>query len=83
MNNNYFKYYTRHLLVMVLFAISLLVNTSAIAQNENVVTGKVTSVGDNSGLPGVNISIKGTSKGTITVRNETTRRFVFHKLILT
>src|SRR5690349_5018293 len=31
-----------------------------------VVTGKVTTPGDESGLPGVNIVIKGTSQGTTT-----------------
>src|SRR5210317_578897 len=34
------------------------------AQSQNIVTGKVTSMDDASGLPGVNIMIKGTSTGT-------------------
>ncbi len=33
---------------------------------ERKVTGRVTSAEDNSGLPGVNVIVKGTSKGTIT-----------------
>jgi len=33
---------------------------------EIIVTGKVTSFADNQPLPGVNVSIKGISKGTIT-----------------
>ena len=37
----------------------------AIAQ-EKVVNGTVTSVEDNTGLPGVNVIVKGTSKGTVT-----------------
>jgi TonB-linked SusC/RagA family outer membrane protein len=36
---------------------------------QGVVTGKVTSADDNSGLPGVNVVIKGTSNGTVTDAN--------------
>ena len=37
-----------------------------VAGQERSVTGKVTSVEDNSGLPGVNVIIKGTDQGTVT-----------------
>lgn len=36
---------------------------------QNVITGRVTELNDNSGLPGVSVSLKGTSKGTITDSN--------------
>lgn len=40
--------------------------TGEVLENLRVVTGKVTSAEDGSGLPGVNVIIKGTTKGTIT-----------------
>ena len=43
----------------------LVASFSAIAQ-ERVVSGKVTSSDDGSGIPGANILIKGTSNGTVT-----------------
>ncbi len=48
-----------------LLFILVLVNTFAAAQIQRL-TGKVTSIADQSGLPGVNVVIKGTSQGTIT-----------------
>jgi len=43
-------------------AVALLFSLGAFAQD--VVSGKVTDAGDGSGLPGVSIAVKGTSKGT-------------------
>jgi TonB-dependent starch-binding outer membrane protein SusC len=43
----------------------ILLNTFSFAQTQTL-TGKVTSVVDQTGLPGVNVVIKGTSQGTIT-----------------
>ena len=50
----------RYSFVLLLFA-----SFAAVAQ-ERVVTGKVTSKDDGSGIPGANIQIKGTSNGTVT-----------------
>jgi TonB-linked SusC/RagA family outer membrane protein len=52
------------ILLVVCFA------TGVVAQ-ERTVTGKVTGEGDDFGLPGVNILIKGTSNGTVTDFNGT------------
>src|SRR5688572_16302335 len=43
----------------------LLLHFSSLAQ-ETTVTGRVTSVSDNSSLPGVSVTIKGRSTGTVT-----------------
>ena len=51
----------RILLVFLLFATL----TNIVNAQERVVTGKVTGA-DGSGLPGVNVTLKGTSSGTIT-----------------
>ena len=47
------------------FLLLLLASSVAMAQ-ERVVSGKVTSSDDGSGIPGANIQIKGTSNGTVT-----------------
>ena len=47
------------------FLLLLLASSVAMAQ-ERVVSGKVTSSDDGSGIPGANIQIKGTSSGTVT-----------------
>lgn len=43
--------------------------TGAFAQEEHVLSGKVTGVSDKSGIPGVSILIKGTTNGTTTDAN--------------
>jgi TonB-linked SusC/RagA family outer membrane protein len=50
-------------------AIALLISLGAFAQD--VVTGKVTDAADGSGVPGVSIAVKGTTKGTQTDVNGT------------
>jgi TonB-dependent starch-binding outer membrane protein SusC len=52
-------------MIRLLPFIIILVGNVALAQIQHI-TGKVTSVADPSGLPGVNVVIKGTSEGTIT-----------------
>lgn len=49
---------------LLLVPVLLLLAASAMAQN--VVSGRVTSSEDGSGMPGVNILVKGSSQGTIT-----------------
>jgi TonB-linked SusC/RagA family outer membrane protein len=66
MNNNYLKYNTRHLKVLLVFVITLFVNISVNAQNGQVVTGTVTAIEDGSALPGVSILVKGTTTGVST-----------------
>jgi len=66
MNNNYLKYNTRHLKVLLVFVITLFVNISVNAQNGQVVTGTVTAIEDGSSLPGVSILVKGTTTGVST-----------------
>ena len=66
MNIEYLKYRSRHILVLVLFVVSLLFNFSVNAQNRQVVTGTVTLSEDGSPLPGASIIIKGTKQGTAT-----------------
>ena len=66
MNNNYLKYNTRHLKVLLVFVIALFVNISVNAQNGQVVTGTVTAIEDGSSLPGVSILVKGTTVGVST-----------------
>lgn len=51
----------KRLLLLLFFTISF----SVFAQ-ESQISGRVISASDNTGLPGVNVVIKGTSKGTIT-----------------
>src|SRR5262245_38389044 len=55
-------------LMMLIFFTSSLLAFEAVAQ-ERTVTGKIVSVKDGSALPGVNILIKGTTKGTVTDMN--------------
>jgi len=67
MNNNYIKYNTRQLFVFVLFAMLLLVPSTALAQTNQInVSGQVTLEEDSSVLPGVTIIIKGTTQGVTT-----------------
>ncbi len=66
MNKNQSKYYTNHLLVIALFVASMLVSNQAFAQNGYTVTGRIIQSDDNSTLPGVSVTIKGTTVGTIT-----------------
>ena len=56
--------------LLMTFLFTLLSVASLFAQDKKV-TGKVTSAEDGSGLPGVTISVKGTSKGTQTDVNGT------------
>jgi TonB-linked SusC/RagA family outer membrane protein len=55
----------RILLVCCLTAVFALVNSELWAQ-ERTVSGRVTSAEDGSGLPGVNVVLKGTTTGTVT-----------------
>jgi TonB-dependent starch-binding outer membrane protein SusC len=52
-------------MIRLLPFIIILVSNVALAQTQQI-TGKVSSVADPSGLPGVNVVIKGTTDGTIT-----------------
>ncbi len=52
-------------LLIKLVPLLLLINSMAWAQ-ERTVTGKVTSADDGTGLPGVNLVVKGTTSGTVT-----------------
>jgi hypothetical protein len=71
--------------LLMTFLLAFFTLTSLIAQ-ERKITGKVTSAEDGSNLPGVSVSIKGTTKGTqtnaegvysISVPNSTTLVFSF------
>ncbi len=55
----------KNLLVRMLPLLFALITSVAWAQ-ERTVTGKVTSAEDGSGLPGVNVLVKGTTNGTVT-----------------
>ena len=50
-------------------AVALLISLGAFAQD--VVTGKVTDAADGSGLPGVSVAVKGTTRGAQTDANGT------------
>ncbi|MBT1689851.1 SusC/RagA family TonB-linked outer membrane protein [Dawidia soli] len=54
------------LLLLILLAVLV---TPAVAQQEVTIKGKVTELVDGTGLPGVNVLIKGTSTGTTTDMN--------------
>jgi TonB-linked SusC/RagA family outer membrane protein len=54
----------RRILLLCLTAVALLASGAAWAQ-ERTISGKITSAEDGSALPGVNIVIKGTTKGTV------------------
>lgn len=58
----------KNLLLKMLPLFLILLTSMAWAQ-ERTVTGKVTSADDGSGLPGVNVLIKGTTNGTVTDSN--------------
>ena len=71
--------------LLMTFLLAFFTLTSLIAQ-ERKITGKVTSAEDGSNLPGVSVSIKGSTKGTqtnaegvysISVPNSTTLVFSF------
>ncbi|MEX2234149.1 MAG: carboxypeptidase-like regulatory domain-containing protein, partial [Cyclobacteriaceae bacterium] len=53
-------------ILSLLFSLLLIGNGFAIPLQETRVTGRVTSVEDNAGLPGVSIVVKGSQQGTIT-----------------
>jgi TonB-linked SusC/RagA family outer membrane protein len=52
-------------LLLILAFLGLIISFNTSAQSVTV-TGRVTSATDNSALPGVNVTLKGTSRGTIT-----------------
>src|SRR6187549_2231906 len=58
----------KRILLVCLTAVLALASSELWAQ-ERTVTGKVTSTEDGSGLPGVNVVIKGTTNGTVTDAN--------------
>jgi hypothetical protein len=49
-----------------LIALLLVFLADAVSAQDQVVTGKITDAVDGQPLPGVNVAVKGTSKGTIT-----------------
>lgn len=55
----------KKILLVKIFAVLMLVSSLAWAQ-ERTVSGRVTSAEDGSGLPGVNVLVKGSTVGTIT-----------------
>ena len=74
MNNHFYKWFSRSVrqgmasntfMKVALMAITMLVSVGVYAQDKTV-TGKVTDGGDNSGLPGVSVSVSGVNKGTQT-----------------
>jgi hypothetical protein len=52
--------------ILHVMVVALLLPLSAAWAQERTVTGKVTSQEDGSGLPGVNVTLKGTTIGTVT-----------------
>ncbi|MCX6216205.1 TonB-dependent receptor [Spirosoma sp.] len=64
MKNNYYVRWGSHLLWITL----LLIHTAVLAQDRTI-TGRITSKGEGSALPGVNVSIKGTSRGVVSDAN--------------
>src|SRR5690349_543259 len=58
----------KRILLVCLTAVLALASSELWAQ-ERTVTGKVTSAEDGSGLPGVNVVVKGTTVGTVTDAN--------------
>ena len=94
MNNHLYRWFGRpmrqgvalkSLLKTSLMAITMLVSMSTFAQDKTV-SGKVTDASDNSGLPGVSVTVAGVNKGTqtsadgtykITVPNNATLVFSF------
>lgn len=50
----------------ILVCLGMLFSANLLMAQTNVVTGKVTDADDGSGLPGVNIQVKGTTNGTVT-----------------
>jgi hypothetical protein len=51
---------------IVILAIVMMAMASVQALPTRTITGKVTSAGDGSPLPGVNVALKGTTNGTVT-----------------
>ncbi len=66
MNIRYIKNITKQIAIIAITAVLLLGYSGLKAQNGHKVTGTVVSSGDGAGLPGLSISIKGTSQGTVT-----------------
>ena len=64
-NTNFYFYLEGASMIRTLLLILILLPNWMVAQDQRV-TGKVSAAGQNEGLPGVNVVIKGTSKGTIT-----------------
>ena len=56
----------RKILLLKMLPLFLMLLTSMAWAQERTVTGKVTSSDDGSGLPGVNVVVKGTTNGTVT-----------------
>ena len=50
----------------LLLSFTLFFMTAIVSAQQRVVSGKVTSEDDGTGLPGVNVLVKGTTNGTIT-----------------
>ena len=50
----------------LLFVLSMLLTASVIFAQDKTVSGKITAAEDGSGLPGVNVVLKGTSSGAVT-----------------
>ncbi|WP_461146335.1 SusC/RagA family TonB-linked outer membrane protein [Spirosoma pulveris] len=53
----------------ILLWITLLLMHTAVLAQDRTITGRITSKGDGSALPGVNVSIKGTSRGVVSDAN--------------
>ncbi len=79
MNNHLYRWFSRpmrqgvalkSLLKTSLLAITMLVSLSTFAQDKTV-SGKVTDGSDNSGLPGVSVTVAGSNKGTQTLADGT------------
>jgi len=51
---------------LMLFFLTALITQQAQAQDTRTISGVVSSVEDNTGLPGVNVLVKGTTTGTVT-----------------
>ncbi len=74
MNNHFYRWFCRFvrqgaasnsLVKVVMMAVAMFVSMGVNAQDRTI-TGKVTESGDGSGLPGVSVAVKGTSRGTQT-----------------
>jgi hypothetical protein len=52
--------------LLLMAFVPILLSVTAWGQDEKIVTGKVTSADDGMGLPGVNVVVQGTTKGSTT-----------------